>query len=85
MVAWSSVTVTWLPGYEPCWIFPYKTFDLTGFYNLPAGFSINMGVRNLTNAAFPFFNNFVPWDSRRVDLRGRIFYLELASRNDLFH
>jgi iron complex outermembrane receptor protein len=70
---------------RPQLVAPYKTFDLTGFYNLPMGFSVNAGVRNLTNAAFPFFNNFVPWDSRRVDLRGRIFYLELASRNDLFH
>ena len=66
---------------------PYKTFDLTGFYNAPAGFSINVGVRNLTNAAYPFFNNsYLPWDLRRVDLRGRIFYLEVTSTNsDLFH
>jgi outer membrane receptor protein involved in Fe transport len=66
---------------------PYKTFDLTGFYNAPAGFSINLGVRNLTNAAYPFYNDpYLPWDLRRVDLRGRIFYLEVASKNsDLFH
>jgi iron complex outermembrane receptor protein len=66
---------------------PYKTFDLTGFYNAPAGFSINLGVRNLTNAAYPFFNDpYLPWDPRRVDLRGRIFYLEVTSRDsDLFH
>jgi iron complex outermembrane receptor protein len=66
---------------------PYKTLDLTGFYNAPAGFSINLGVRNLTNAAYPFYNDpYLPWDLRRVDLRGRIFYLEVASKNsDLFH
>jgi iron complex outermembrane receptor protein len=66
---------------------PYKTLDLTGFYNAPAGFSINLGVRNLTNAAYPFYNNsYLPWDPRRVDLRGRIFYLEVTSRSsDLFH
>ena len=61
----------------------YTTFDLNGFYNLPRGFSVNAGVRNLTNAAFPFINNFVPFDTRRVDLRGRIFYLEFASKYKL--
>ena len=61
----------------------YTTFDLNGFYNLPGGFSINAGARNLTNAAFPFYNSRVPWDSRRVDLRGRILYLEFASKYKL--
>jgi iron complex outermembrane recepter protein len=61
----------------------YTTFDLNGFYNLPGGFSINAGARNLTNAAFPFFNSRAPWDSRRVDLRGRILYLEFTSKYKL--
>lgn len=61
----------------------YTTFDLNGFYNLPGGFSINAGVRNLTNAAFPFFNYTVPYDTHRVDLRGRIIYLEFASKYKL--
>ncbi|HWC19257.1 MAG TPA: TonB-dependent receptor, partial [Terriglobales bacterium] len=63
----------------------YTTFDLNGFYELPKGFSIRAGVRNLTNAAFPFINNSqqVPWDSRIVDLRGRAIYLELSSKYGL--
>ena len=61
----------------------YTTFDLNGFYNLPGGFSVNAGVRNLTNAAFPFFNYVVPFDEHRVDLRGRIIYLEFASKYKL--
>jgi len=74
--------------YSPSMLAPqpvdhYTTFDLNGFYNLPRDFSINAGVRNLTNAAFPFYNSTVPWDSRRVDLRGRIFYLEFASKYKL--
>jgi iron complex outermembrane receptor protein len=69
---------------QPAPVAAYKTFDLTGYWNLPMGFSVNIGVRNLSNAAFPFFDNFVPWDPRRVDLRGRIFYLEFTSRNDPF-
>jgi iron complex outermembrane receptor protein len=75
-----------LSSLGPQSVAPYKTFDLTGFYNAPAGFSIHVGVRNLTNAAYPFFNDYyLPWDPRRVDLRGRIFYLEVTSRNsDLF-
>ena len=66
---------------------PYKTYDLTGFYDAPAGFSINVGARNLTNAAYPFYNSsYLPWDPRRIDLRGRIFYLEVTRRNsDLLH
>jgi iron complex outermembrane recepter protein len=58
----------------------YTTFDLTGFYSLPKGITINAGARNLTNAKPPFFNYYEPWDSRRVDLRGRIVYLELVAR-----
>jgi iron complex outermembrane recepter protein len=61
----------------------YTTFDLNGFYNLPGGFSVNAGVRNLTNAAFPFFNYLPPFDTHRVDLRGRVFYLEFASKYKL--
>ena len=61
----------------------YTTFDLNGFYNLPRGFSVNGGVRNLTNAAFPFFNYLPSFDTRRVDLRGRIFYLEFSSKFNL--
>jgi iron complex outermembrane recepter protein len=61
----------------------YTTFDLNGFYNLPGGFSVNAGVRNLTNAAFPFMNYLYPFDTHRVDLRGRILYLEFASKYKL--
>jgi len=35
------------------------------------------------NAAFPFFSSPVPRDSRSVDLRGRIPYLEFASKYKL--
>lgn len=58
----------------------YTTFDLTGFYSLPRGITIHAGARNLTNANPPFFNYYEPWDSRRVDLRGRIIYLELVAK-----
>jgi iron complex outermembrane recepter protein len=61
----------------------YTTFDLNGFYNLAGGFSINAGARNLTNAAFPFFNYYVPYDMHVVDLRGRILYLEISSKYKL--
>lgn len=67
-------------GLGPQGVDHYTTLDLTGFYRLSRGFSINAGARNLTNAAPPFFNYPEPWDARRVDLRGRIIYLELAAK-----
>jgi iron complex outermembrane recepter protein len=70
-------------GLAPQSVDHYTTFDLNGFYNLPGGFSVNAGVRNLTNAAFPFINYEYPFDTRRVDLRGRTFYLEFASKYKL--
>jgi hypothetical protein len=62
------------------------TFGFSGTYTIELE-DVAISGRNLTNAAYPFFNDpYLPWDPRRVDLRGRIFYLEVTSRNsDLFH
>jgi iron complex outermembrane receptor protein len=70
-------------GLGPQSVDHYTTFDLNAFYKLPGGFSINAGARNLTNAAYPFFNYYVPFDTHRVDLRGRVLYLEFSSKYKL--
>lgn len=100
-VSWSrnNVGLNWYTNYSSSYLntYPsltslppqsvahYTTFDLTGFYKFPGGLSINAGTRNLTNAAFPFYNYFLPWDSRRVDTRGRIVYLEFAWKYGFDH
>ena len=76
-------------GSGPQPVASYLTFDLTGSYNLRGVWSLSGGARNLLNRSFPFFNNAAgsavsgfPWDSRRVDLRGRVIYLEVARKFD---
>lgn len=57
----------------------YTTIDVTGFYNFGDGMKVHGGIRNLTNASFPFFDNrSANYDARRVDARGRVFYLEFS-------
>lgn len=58
----------------------YVTMDLTGYYSLPeSGWEIHAGVRNFLNKKFPFIDNAegVPYDPARVDLRGRVIYMEV--------
>jgi len=59
----------------------YTTFDLTGSYTAKAGWSVQAGARNLFDKAFPFLSGYrVPWDERRVDLRGRVIYLQIGMK-----
>ena len=62
----------------------YVTVDLTGSYDLAeSGWRILMGARNLTDASFPFVDNLGrPFDSSRVDVRGRILYMEVKKTFD---
>ncbi len=62
----------------------YLTLDLTGRLELSNGFSFYGGVRNLADEDFPlYFNeNGAPFDSRRVDVRGRTVYLEVRKSFD---
>lgn len=61
----------------------YITYDLTGYYNMDDGWRFGGGVRNLTSQSFPFVDNRVPFDPRRVDANGRIIYLEVSKSFDL--
>lgn len=57
----------------------YTTADLTGSYTMDNGFRVNAGVFNLTDASFPFYDTrTASFDTRRVDTRGRWFFLELS-------
>lgn len=57
----------------------YMTFDVTGFYDFGDGMKIHGGIKNLTDAAFPFYDNqSANYDARRVDARGRVIYLEFS-------
>lgn len=57
----------------------YITYDITGFYDFGNGLKVTGGMLNLTNQKFPFFDNeFSSYDSRRVDPRGRLIYMEVS-------
>ncbi len=62
----------------------YVTSDLTGSYALyGSGWKFNGGIRNLFDRKFPFFNGGrAPWDPTRVNVRGRIIYLEATKSFD---
>lgn len=56
----------------------YTTVDLTGYYNMDRyGLKFTGGVKNLFSTPFPFadVNSGMPFDTSRVDTRGRIIYL----------
>ena len=62
----------------------YTWFDLTGSYEFGQGWRIDGGIRNLTDAEFPFVDQRQPFDPRRVDIMGRTSYLEVSKSLDLF-
>ena len=62
----------------------YVSYDLTGQWQMPSDWHLNAGIRNLTNSTFPYLDNRTPVDPRRVDIRGRVVYLELSRSYDLF-
>ncbi len=64
----------------------YATWDITGSYRFSDwGLKLNAGIRNVTDADAPFYNFSTPFggsgqtgiDAQRVDLRGRMIFLEL--------
>ncbi|WIO73976.1 TonB-dependent receptor [Porticoccaceae bacterium LTM1] len=64
---------------EPPRIGHYITWDLTGFYkDANSGWTFRVGARNLLNNKFPFHISFAgPYDTVRVDLRGRVIFAEV--------
>ena len=61
----------------------YTWFDLTGSYEFGEGWRLDGGIRNLTDADFPFVDQRQPFDPRRVDIMGRTTYLEVSKSLDL--
>ena len=61
----------------------YVTYDLTAYREFDGGWMVNAGCRNLTGARFPFVDNRTPYDPRRVDIQGRVMYLEVSKSFDL--
>ena len=61
----------------------YTWFDLTGSYEFGDGWRLDGGIRNLTDADFPFVDQRQPFDPRRVDIMGRTSYLEVSKSLDL--
>ena len=61
----------------------YTWFDLTGSYEFGEGWRLDGGIRNLTDADFPFVDQRQPFDPRRVDIMGRTSYLEVSKSLDL--
>ncbi len=60
------------------------TWDLVGYYGLPVwGLKLSAGVRNLFDEKFPFAQGAAgPYDTTRIDLRGRLIHLELQKSFD---
>ena len=61
----------------------YTWFDLTGNYEFGDGWRLDGGIRNLTDADFPFVDQRQPFDPRRVDIMGRTGFLEVSKSLDL--
>ncbi|MDM3870682.1 TonB-dependent receptor [Porticoccus sp. W117] len=63
----------------------YSTIDLTGHYSMENdGWRFLFGARNLLNQHFPRLTNVGrPFDSSRVDVRGRVIYLEAKKTFDI--
>lgn len=57
----------------------YTTWDLSGHYEFDSlRLKLNAGVRNLFEEDHPFAPSYAgPYDTRRIDLRGRIFFFKL--------
>ncbi len=54
------------------------TWDLSAYREFGAGWRVSAGARNLFDDPFPFHQGFAgPFDTRRVDLRGRLLQMEL--------
>jgi iron complex outermembrane receptor protein len=54
------------------------TWDMSGFYQAPWGIKFSGGVKDMFSAKFPFAQGSDgPYDTRRVDLRGRVIHAEL--------
>ena len=64
---------------EPPNVESYTTWDLSGRYEFDSlGLKLNAGVRNLFEEAYPFAPSYAgPYDTRRVDLRGRVLFFKL--------
>lgn len=61
----------------------WSTWDLTGYYEFDSGMKVSAGVRNLLNNKFPFINDESRgYDGRRVDIRGRVAYMEITKEFD---
>lgn len=56
------------------------TVDLTGTYRFGNGITARAGGRNIFNADFPFMVGYQgrPFDTSRVDLRGRVMFVEVT-------
>ena len=57
----------------------YTTVDITGRYRFDNGLELRAGARNLFDADFPFSLHLGgrPFDTKRVDVKGRITFVEL--------
>lgn len=80
----NTVRIMWRTETYP--VDSYTTMDLTGFYETDNGWRIDAGVVNLANSSFPYVAGLSrpPWDPKRVNVRGRIMYLELSKSYDWF-
>lgn len=57
----------------------YTTWDMVGHYKIEGlGLKLNAGVRNMFEEDYPFAPSYAgPYDTRRVDLRGRIVFAKV--------
>ena len=57
----------------------YTTWDIVGNYQIDGlGLKLNAGVRNVFEEDYPFAPSYAgPFDTRRVDLRGRLMFLKV--------
>ena len=61
----------------------YTTLDLTATYAMPKnGWRFSAGVNNLFDADFPFVDVRAGYDSTRVDLRRRVFFIDVTKEFD---
>ena len=70
-----------LPGRIPdAQVSSWSTVDLSGSYRWENGWRLRLGGRNIFDADFPFVLSGLgrPYDSSRVNLRGRVWFAEIS-------
>lgn len=77
---WDAISTYYAPQYEGHRIGSRTTVDLSGSYEMANGLRFHLGSKNLFNRRHPFAfgRHTEPYDASRIDLRGRVVFLEVS-------